>query len=74
MKSTVTLTFELDEDVTDDIFASKVALACAHGALRMGEAVYAVGSSKVYRIGGTEPLTIGGKTIQVPELIVEMRP
>lgn len=36
----VALSFDLDEEVTPDLFASKVALACAKGgALRPGEAV-----------------------------------
>lgn len=36
----VTLTFHLDEEVTPDLFAEKVALACARGgAIREGEKV-----------------------------------
>ena len=39
MRHRVTLTFELDEEVTPSIFAGKVAQACSSGALRPGESV-----------------------------------
>lgn len=35
----VTLTFNLLEEVTPDLFAGKVALACCRGALRGGEGI-----------------------------------
>lgn len=37
----VTLHFDLDEEVTPDLFAGKVASACSEGALRPGESVFA---------------------------------
>ena len=38
-KHPVTLTFLLDEEVTPQLFAQKIALACAGSALRPGEAI-----------------------------------
>jgi len=38
-KHQVTLTFLLDEEVTPQLFAQKVALACGGAALRLGEAI-----------------------------------
>lgn len=38
-KRRVTLTFLLDEKVTPQLFAQKIALACAGGALRPGEGI-----------------------------------
>lgn len=35
----VTLTFLLDEEVTPDLFAGKVAMACSSGCLRPGEGI-----------------------------------
>lgn len=39
MSCEVTLTFVLDEDVTPDYLAERVALACSRGALRPGESI-----------------------------------
>lgn len=39
MPSEVTLTFVLDEDVTPDYLALRVAQACSRGALRPGESI-----------------------------------
>jgi hypothetical protein len=38
-KHPVTLTFLLDEEVTPQLFAQKIALACGGGALRPGEGI-----------------------------------
>jgi hypothetical protein len=38
-KHPVTLTFLLDEEVTPQIFAQKIALACGGGTLRPGEGI-----------------------------------
>lgn len=38
-KHPVTLTFLLDEEVTPQLFAQKIALACGGSALRPGEAI-----------------------------------
>ena len=46
----VKLLFNLDEDVTPDLFAGKVAKACALGALRPGESVQAEGGAVVYTV------------------------
>lgn len=55
----VTLTFVLEEDVTPDLFAQRVALACARGyALRPGEAIEMPSDpARSYRVG-YDPLQI----------------
>lgn len=52
-ESEVTLTFCLQESVTPEIFAGKIALACARGgALRPGEAVRLPNSADRYVVSG----------------------
>jgi hypothetical protein len=43
-KHPVTLTFLLDEEVTPQLFAQKIALACGGGSLRAGEAILVPGT------------------------------
>jgi hypothetical protein len=66
-RTKATLTFELDEEVDPQLFAQKVALACAHrGALREGEAV--VGGGIRYRFKGLLETFFGNSEITVPDI------
>jgi len=56
-KHAVTLTFLLDEEVTPQLFAQKIARACAGGALRPGEAVL-VEHSKIACVVTDETLSL----------------
>ncbi len=48
----VSLVFILDEEVTPEIFAGKVALACGSGgALRLGESVSVANTRTVFTVG-----------------------
>lgn len=60
MQSRILLEFILDEDVTPDFFAQRVALACSNnGALRIGEGVRAVEGSVVYTRQPDRPVADG---------------
>ena len=56
-KHKVTLTFLLDEEVTPQLFAQKIALACSGGALRPGEAVM-VEHAKIAIVIGASKLSL----------------
>jgi hypothetical protein len=57
-KHPVTLTFLLDEEVTPQLFAEKIARACGGGALRPGEAI---------RVPHTEnALVVTDETLSLP--------
>lgn len=58
-KHAVTLIFLLDEEVTPQLFAQKVALACRCGALRPGEAVMAAGAKVAVVIDEKAPFAPG---------------
>lgn len=73
-KHAVTLIFLLDEEVTPQLFARKVALACSNGALRPGEAVMVKDTKIAYVIGEKEPFaswlferTSGGPLVRVAQ-------
>ena len=65
----VDIRFQLDEDVTPEIFASKVALACSHGALRPGEALIEQSTRRRWTIGEPQAIRLfGHKSLLMPTI------
>lgn len=53
MARSVTITFNLDEDVTPELFTGRVAFAVSKGCLRPGESLHEVGGDKLFTVSDT---------------------